>query len=137
MAVVTSLIAVAVLLGVLILVRRNIRKESTRPKPDQHNKNTTERNTRFHAVSIRFAPCACEAAKHIEGQRFLSAAAPRFPLPECDAAQCKCRFKHHTDRRTGNDRRDAWGQSFSYPSTGQYPKEQRKGSDRRGRRPGE
>ena len=137
MDVVTSLIAVAVLLGALVFVRRKTKKESTRPRPTRHQKKTTARNTRFHAVSVHYAPDACEAVKNLEGRRFLSSAAPRIPLPECDAIQCKCRFKHHTDRRTGNDRRDAWGRSFSYPSTGQYPKEQRKGSDRRGRTPGE
>jgi len=137
MDVVTSLITVTVLLGVLLFVRRKTRKASTRPGPARHPKKATASNTRFHAVSVHFAPDACEAAKNLEGRRFLSSAAPRIPLPECDAAQCKCRFKHHTDRRTGNDRRDAWGQSLSYHTTGQYPKEQRKGSDRRGRTPGE
>lgn len=137
MDVVTSLIAVAVLLGVLLFVRRKIRKAPTKPSPAGYPKKATASNTRFHAVSVNFAPDACEAAKNLEGRRFLSSAAPRIPLPECDAAQCNCRFKHHTDRRTGNDRRDAWGQSLSYHTTGQYPKEQRKGSDRRGRTPGE
>ncbi len=137
MVVVTSLIAFAVLLGMLLLFRRNTRKKATRPKYEQHKKQASVKNTRFHAVSIRFATDACEAAKNLESRRFLSSVAPRIPLPDCDAAECKCRFKHHTDRRAGNDRRDAWGRGFAGPLTGQYPKEQRKGGDRRGNTPGE
>ena len=133
MDVVTSFIAIAVLLGLLLFVRRNARKENVRP--DEYKKAATVKNTQFHAVSIRFAPGACEAARKMEGRRFLSNAAPKIPLPECDAAECKCRFKHHQDRRAGNDRRNAWGQGFGAASTGQYPKEQRKGSDRRDNSP--
>ena len=129
MDVITSLIAVAVLLALLLFVRRNARKESTRP--DEHRKKATVKNTRFHAVSIRFADDACDGARKREGRRFLSSAAPKIPLPDCDATNCKCRFKHHQDRRKGDDRRNAWGQGFGSASTGQYPKEQRKGSDRR------
>jgi len=133
MDVVTSFIAIAILLGLLLFVRRNARKENVRP--DEHKKAATVKNTQFHAVSIRFAPDACEAAKKMEGRRFLSTAAPKIPLPDCDAAECKCRFKHHQDRRAGNDRRNAWGQGFGAASTGQYPKEQRKGGDRRHKSP--
>lgn len=129
MDVVTSLIAIAVLLGLLLFVRRNARKENARP--DEHKKAATVKNTKFHAVSIRFPPSACQAAKDMEGRRFLSTAAPKIPLPECDAAECKCRFKHHRDRRTGDDRRNAWGHGFGSAATGQYPKEQRKNGDRR------
>jgi hypothetical protein len=135
MDVVTSLIAIAVLLGLLLFVRRNAKKENVRP--DELTKTTTLKNTKFHAVSIRFAPNACAAAKNMEGRRFLSSAAPKIPLPECDATECKCRFKHHQDRRAGDDRRNAWGQGFGSAATGQYPKEQRKGRDRRDNSPEE
>ncbi|MDH3439838.1 MAG: hypothetical protein OEM63_03730 [Gammaproteobacteria bacterium] len=128
MDVVTSLIAIAVLLGLLLFVRRNARKENVRP--DERKKAPAVKSTRFHAVSIRFAPNACEAAKKMEGRRFLSSAAPRIPLPECDALECKCRFRHHKDRRARDDRRNAWGQGFG-GSTGKYPREQRRGGERR------
>jgi len=133
MDVVTSLIAIAVLLGLLLFVRRNAKKDNVRPY--ERKKAATVEDTRFHAVSIRFAPNACEAAKKMEGRRFLSTAAPRIPLPECDALECKCRFRHHKDRRARDDRRNAWGQGFGGGSTGQYPKEQRKGRDRRSHSP--
>ena len=129
MDVVTSLIAVLVLLVLLWFVRRNARKENVRP--DEHRKAATVKNTRFHAVSIRFTPNACQAAKNMEGRRFLSSAAPKIPLPDCDADVCECKFKHHADRRARSDRRNPWGQGLGGASTGNYPKEQRKGRDRR------
>ena len=134
MDVVTSLIAILVLLVLLWFVRRNAKKENVRP--DQHRRAATVKNTKFHAVSIQFAPNACQAAKDMEGRRFLSSAAPKIPLPGCDAETCQCKFKHHSDRRARSDRRNAWGQGLSGASTGNYPKEQRKGGDRRKNEPG-
>jgi hypothetical protein len=69
----------------------------------------------------------------MQGRRFLSSAAPRIPLPDCDVMECKCRFAHHEDRRKGDDRRNPWGQGFGSGSTGTYKNEQRKGRDRRRR----
>jgi hypothetical protein len=34
-----------------------------------------------------------------------------LPVPTCDRAKCRCRYIHHEDRRTGEDRRqrgDVW-----------------------------
>ena len=135
MDVVTSLMGVLVLLVLLWFVRRSAKKENVRP--DEHRKAATVKNTKFHAVSIRFAPNACAAAKAMEGRRFLSSAAPKIPLPDCDAEVCECKFKHHADRRARRDRRNAWGHGLIGSSTGSYPKEQRKGGDRRKEEPDE
>ena len=56
---------------------------------------------RWHAVSIVVRSTACAAAQVCKGKRFLSAQAPRLPLPGCDAAQCGCKYRHHEDRRDG------------------------------------
>lgn len=60
---------------------------------------------RFRAVSIRPGEGSCEAAKQFGKLRFLSAKAPRLPVPECTAAACNCRYVHFADRRSGRDRR--------------------------------
>ena len=67
----------------------------------------------------------------MEGRRFLSSAAPRLPLAECDSLECNCKFVHHKDRRTGKDRRNPWGQGLGTSGTGNYRQEQREGGDRR------
>lgn len=64
----------------------------------------------FHAVAIVPGSQCCEAARQLDGTRFLSTEAPPLPLPHCGADACRCRYAHHSDRRVGNDRRnrDVW-----------------------------
>ncbi len=80
----------------------------------------------FHAVSIKAGPGCGRTAENYAGRRFLAADAPRLPLPTCDARNCRCRYVHHEDRRTGIDRRhrDAWNRNIALA----------KGGDRRGSR---
>ena len=59
----------------------------------------------YHAVSIRPGETCCAAAKQFGRMRFLADKAPRLPLPECDSAECACRYSHFADRREGFDRR--------------------------------
>jgi hypothetical protein len=65
--------------------------------------------TQFHAVSIIPGDNACSAAHRFTGHRYLSAGAPRLPLPSCDAPLCTCRYKHHKDRRSGPRRHSDMG----------------------------
>lgn len=88
-------------------------------------------NAAFHAVSLRFDENACSAAKEMSGRRFLSNAAPRLPLPECNALECRCGFAHHKDRRAGNDRRSPFGAAGYSGATGSYEKERRARRERR------
>ena len=55
--------------------------------------------TPWYAVSIIAGEQSCAAVRRLLTTRWLSAAAPRFPLTGCDAKQCDCRYRHHTDRR--------------------------------------
>ncbi len=84
-----------------------------------------------HAVSIKFAPHACSAAKDLDGTRFLADAAPRLPLPDCDVTDCKCHFAHHKDRRSAKDRRSVFTASGYSAATGKHETERRHGADRR------
>ena len=57
---------------------------------------------RWSAVAILPGSVCCEAARALRGQRFLSAAAPRFPLQGCSTPQnCHCVYRKYPDRRTG------------------------------------
>jgi len=88
-------------------------------------------NTAYHAVSIKLSGHACKAAEEMTGRRFLSTAAPKLPLPDCNVLDCNCRFVHHKDRRAGQDRRSAFGPGGGGAKTGRFDAEQRKGQDRR------
>ena len=128
-------LALAVLLALLLLAvwlfvwRRQ-------GNPDGRDGADSERgagaaNTAYHAVSIRFSSNACKAARELEGRRFLSNAAPRLPLPECDVLECNCRFVHHKDRRSGDDRRSLFPPPGFGGTTGRFDEEQRRGAGRR------
>jgi hypothetical protein len=87
--------------------------------------------SQFHAVSIKPGPNACAAAHRFTGQRFLSAHAPRLPLPTCDAAQCTCRYRHHKDRRAGPRRRGEVGMMVAqYSGSERRHKRGRRADDR-------
>ena len=116
------------LLVAWFLVRR---RQATSNDKSQPAARTSSKNTAYHAVSIKFTGNACKAAREMEGQRILSSAAPRLPLPDCDAIDCGCRFAHHPDRRAKQDRRSPFGPGGLGGSTGKYAQEQRQGKDRR------
>ena len=129
MDVVVSLLIVAALLGLLLLLRKNRTSDNVRPPVSKTTSGT--RDTAFHAVSIVYAKNACKAAMNMEGRRFLSGAAPKLPLPDCDVLECRCHFSHHKDRRRGDDRRNPYLRQFGGGTSGSYPEEQRKNPERR------
>src|SRR5687768_7994027 len=61
---------------------------------------------RFAGVEIRRRSGACDAAKALDGQRFLANRSPALPLAGCTKTACDCRFAKLSDRRTDNRR---WG----------------------------
>lgn len=124
-----GIIVVVALISAYAIVRRNRERENVRP--DQLNKRVATSDSQFHAVSLQFASNACDAAKNMKGRRFLSNAAPRIPLTECDAAECRCKFVHHKDRRSREDRRSPFGKGIGGGETGEHRIEQRQSGERR------
>lgn len=61
----------------------------------------------FRCTSIKPGGNACEAAKNLEGKRFLHSDVPHLPLTDCSAAQCSCKYNHHDDRREPTGERRA------------------------------
>lgn len=124
--VIILLLGLLVAVWVLVRIRRKSVVEQAAPKGP-----TGAASSAYHAVSIKLSPVACQAAKDMAGRRFLSTAAPKLPLPDCDVLDCNCRFLHHKDRRSGKDRRSPFSPSGFGGGTGEYETEQRKGKDRR------
>lgn len=124
------------LLGVLLLLAVAwliVRIRSNKQDTSTSSASTKKRKTSaFHAVSIKYSENACDAAKAMTGRRFLATAAPRLPLPECDSLECRCKFAHHDDRRTGRDRRSPFAaKHYAGDGTGSHEKERREKQDRR------
>ena len=127
-----SIIAIIILVVSILLFRRTRATTKKRPpSPDRLGK--VQPDTRFHSVCLENLSDACAAAYAIEGERFLPGAAPRIPLPECDAPVCNCVFVHHDDRRLASNRRHRW--TGSVVDLGGAVKEQRDGGDRRSNDP--
>ena len=117
-----------VLVGAFLFIRSRSKVEEIRPEPI---KRPGAKSTQFHAVSIKHDKNACQAAQDLAGRRFLSGAAPQLPLPDCDAMQCHCLFRHHDDRRSRKERRSPFAASGFSTAPGNFQQEKRAGSDRR------
>ncbi len=98
----------------IVVVAVAVRLLSPRAKPkEQTDREWHLRSTPYHAVSIRYGPGACEAAKQLAGKSFLSKEAPPLPLPECTALNCHCQYAHHKDRREEEERRSGLRSPFA------------------------
>lgn len=125
------LLVLALLLSVwwlILRIRHNRQEVSAIRNP---TKKPVDQTSAYHAVSLKYSSDACDAAKALTGRRFLSAAAPPLPLPECDAAECNCGFAHHSDRRSGKDRRNPYNPATYGGGTGTFKVERRDRRDRR------
>lgn len=119
---------VAAIAWLIIRIRRG--NEEIRAVSSPSSKRIDE-TSKFHAVSLKYSSSACDAAKAMTGRRFLSGAAPRLPLPDCDALECRCGFAHHDDRRSGEDRRSPFKPTIYAGGTGTLNVERRDRRDRR------
>jgi hypothetical protein len=91
--------------------------------------------SRFHAVTIVTGLRACQPARELRDQRFLSREAPPLPLKNCGSPQCECRYEHFDDRRKGNRRAHDLGVSidgYDGAEQRQKPKRGRRETDGRG-----
>jgi hypothetical protein len=78
----------------------------------------TQTANRWHSVAVVGGPAPCPAALAARQKRFLSADAPRLPLPDCTSpARCQCRYQHYTDRRATKRRSEDRG-GLPHPFTG-------------------
>ena len=127
MGITISVLALILLLAVLVVLARRKDESSTTTKTARPKTSTA--STEYHAVSVKLAANACEAAKDLDGQRFLSKDSPTLPLPDCDVADCGCRFEHHADRRRRQDRRSPFAGGIG--DTGIHRQEQRESRDDR------
>lgn len=71
---------------------------------------------RWHAVSVKPGPGACNVADNGRDRRWLSREAPALPLPGCSKPEsCRCTYQHHQDRRSGEGRRAEETDAFARP----------------------
>jgi hypothetical protein len=98
------------LVATLIFIALAVTYWMLRFPPDRKQKHekvqsTNYRQHPYHAVSISHKGCACSTVTAVGDRRFLANKIPKFPLPNCDAPRCSCRYVHHDDRRELDSRR--------------------------------
>jgi len=94
---------------------------------------TNPRSSPWAATSVQPTRISCPAAQAIKAQRFLSAQAPKLPLPECSCpGSCACTYKKYDDRRAGARREaeDTGIERYFDPSKERRVKPGRRRTDR-------
>jgi hypothetical protein len=120
MILIATVTAIAVLAAAVLWW---LRRPQSRHVPSR----TARPAERFAAVEIRWRSGACEAARALDGQRFLVNRSPALPLAGCTKKHCDCRFAKLSDRRTDDRRWEHNGLSAAMFNTAQ----RRKLADRR------
>ena len=55
----------------------------------------------YSGIEIKMASGeCCQAARELQGQRFLEHEVPMLPLNGCDAVECRCAYERFDERRT-------------------------------------
>jgi len=126
-------IVIVAMVGAYAVYRKRQIGTNVRPDQSASQKNVRKGDSTYYAVSLKFSTTACQAAIDMNGRRFLSGAAPKIPLRGCDSIECKCRFVHHEDRRSEEDRRSVYGQEIGISKAAQLADEKRASGERRTR----
>ncbi len=92
---------------------------------------TADDTTRFRGVQVvANGEGCCQAARDLEGKRFLLSQVPILPLRGCDTPECKCSYERFEDRRS--DLRRAADVSFDVRT--QFQDEEHRSAYKPGRR---
>lgn len=122
-------IAVAVVVFYLLVAKLLSRKPASARSARFAGTQGERADTRWRAVRIAPGLICCDAVSELSGQVFLSRLSPRLPMDGCTVTDCRCRYIHLEDRRSGGDRRAMLGELDSYLPFNQQ--ERRKSGGRR------
>ena len=118
-----AIVAVAI---VLLLSRRS--KKSFRSKRLKKALSTTREeersSTQWRAVKIASGLLCCDAVEKMAGQVFLASESPQLPLEGCSEDDCRCKYVHLEDRRSGGDRRFELGELGAFLPVSQVERRQ-------------
>lgn len=123
-----SIIVVAVLMLLSNLLSRLFRPKAARLSAPAKRR-TTDSSRQWRAVRIAPGLICCGPAKKLNGRVFLAGEAPKLPLDDCTETDCRCRYLHLQDRRSGEDRRMDLGEFGTFMPAGRS--ERRTGAARR------
>lgn len=99
---------VAIFAAAVLLIARNLftsKQQKTSKKIQANGQQPASVTTHWRAVKISPGLICCNAVHQYEDQTLLAKEAPRLPLAECDQKECRCKYIHLDDRRSGDERR--------------------------------
>ena len=99
-----SIIVVAVIMLLSNLLSHLFRPRTARP-PSSASTGAKIPARQWRAVRIAPGLICCGMAQRLSGRVFLVDEAPKLPLDACNETDCRCRYVHLEDRRSGEDRR--------------------------------
>lgn len=94
-----------VVLFIIVVLLWIYSKRSKAKSSKKHSSKAIKRKQDFRAISIQICPQACTAVKELRDKRVLTGQAPMLPLADCNVSDCTCKYVHHNDRRSQEDRR--------------------------------
>jgi hypothetical protein len=83
--------------------------------------------TRWRSVRVAPGLVCCKAAEKIAEQVFLASESPVLPLQDCTEANCRCKYIHLEDRRSGGDRRVELGELGAFLPANRVERRQQSG----------
>ena len=101
------IIAIAIIAMALLIPRLFTKKTGSRQlKQVRPSTGGDERSsTQWRAVRIAPGLICCDAVGKLADQVFLASESPTLPLGNCSQKDCRCKYIHLEDRRSGGDRR--------------------------------
>lgn len=113
--VIIALTIVTIALVFLVYNRKGDKTRVSRSgKTPTGNLRADRSTTQWRSVKIEPGLICCSAAEILSDKVFLANASPTLPLAECGEAECRCKYIHLKDRRSGEERRLDLGDLGAY-----------------------
>lgn len=123
-----GVIALAIVaVAIVFLLSRRSGKSTRRNSPARTRSATAQAErstTQWRAVKIAPGLLCCDAVGKLTGQVFLATESPQLPLEGCDEKDCRCKYIHLEDRRSGGDRRLELGELGAFLPASQTERRQ-------------
>ena len=108
------IIAIAVMLIAAVFLLSYLFRKEARQRQSENRQSATaaadQLTTQWRAVKIVPGLISCSAVQKLAYGKYLANDSPSLPLENCSQKECRCKYVHLDDRRSGGDRRVELGE---------------------------